>query len=453
MYKMKRLLFEKLCAWKASARRKPLVLRGVRQTGKTYLLEHFGAQAFRRYHIVNFEKQKAMASLFARDLDPHRIINELALALHADIDIQQDLVIFDEIQACPEALTSLKYFCESLPELALCSAGSLLGLKLSEGSYPVGKVDMMHLSPMTFIEFLAGTGHEKLSDYLAELHVGDEIPDIIHQQCWALFKIYLIVGGLPEVVSVYREHQDNQFMAFSAVRKKQEELINAYYADIAKHAGKVNAMHIDRVWRSVPVQLSKTLSGQAERYRFKGVIPSINRYSRLVNVFDWLDSAELVQQVRVVETVQSPLKAYAKDSAFKCFMFDVGVLGAMSGLDPSDIFNYDYGTYKGYFAENFVLQAISSMTEKSLYNWQENRSEVEFLFSHQGEIIPLEVKSGAVVKAQSLKKFDERYKPTCKVIFSARNLRTEQKDRLIQIPLYMAERLIALIDSFGSDVE
>ncbi len=433
---MKRAIFARLLDWKEHSARKPLILRGVRQCGKTYILKQFAEQEFPTYHYFNFEKQHALAGFFERNLDPKSIINELAIYTNTPIDVDKDLVIFDEIQACAKALTSLKYFCEDMPQLALCSAGSLLGLTLGEGSYPVGKVDMLHLYPMSFSEFLQGIGETQLADYIFTLTTTSSIANPIHEKLWEKLKLYFIIGGLPDVVSTFSSLQDNMLVALQTVRLKQEELINAYYADIAKHSGKISAMHIDRVWRAVPTQLFQTQDGGAPKFKFKDIIPGSNRYSRLVHVFDWLQSAELIIKVPIVKTIKKPLSAFTQENNFKCFMFDIGILGAISGLNPKNILEYDYGTYKGYFAENFVLQEILATSGKKLFNWQENRYEVEFLIDYDGNVIPIEVKSGFKTKTKSLHKYNERYNPNKRLILSARNLINNQTDNLLQLPLY-----------------
>ncbi len=433
-----------LQAWKVKPGRKPLILKGVRQTGKTYLLEQFAREGFKRYHYLNCEKQESVRAVFERDLEPTRIIEDLRFLLKAPININEDLVIFDEIQACPKALTSLKYFCEELPELALCSAGSLLGLHLNEGSYPVGKVDMLHLHPMTFSEFLMGIGDDYAADYLYKVNLNSKITDVVHQQLWQRLKQYFITGGLPEVVSVFAEHQDNLYDAANTVRVKQDELIKAYYADIAKHSGKVNAMHIDRTWRSVPSQLSRAYDGGVNRFKFKGIIPGINRYTQLVNVIDWLEGAELIIKLPLVNHVEQPLSAFSKENIFKLLMFDIGILGAMSDLDPSIILDYDYGSYKGYFAENFVAQQLLASYEQNIFSWQEDRSEIEFLLQHKGKVIPVEVKSGQITRAKSLQKYIDKYLPEKSFILSANNLKIGSKDTIFRLPLYLAERLLTL---------
>lgn len=439
---MKRYLIKKLRAWQTKKDRKPLILMGIRQTGKTYLLKQFGERYFERCHIINFEEQVTACSLFDGDLDPQKLINQLAFYLKTPIDIQRDLVIFDEIQACPRALTSLKYFCEQLPELALCSAGSLLGLTLNEGSYPVGKVDMLHLYPLTFSEFLAGVGDQHAVDYLEQLQLNSSVPEAIHQQLWQRLKHYFVTGGLPEVVALFADRQADLYMAMTQVRYKQKELIKAYYADIAKHSGKVNAMHIDRTWQAVPLQLSSTQDGGSNRFKFKGILPGINRYQQLVNVIDWLDSAALVIKLPLVATVKQPLLAFCKVNFFKLFMFDIGILGAMSGLDPKTICDYGYGSYQGYFAENFVAQQLQASYQQTLFTWQEQRSEIEFLLQYKGQIIPIEVKSGNVIRAKSLQKYIELYQPKNSFILSAKALQANDQQAKIYLPLYLAERLL-----------
>lgn len=430
-----------LIAWKAAVGRKPLILRGVRQTGKTHLLTQFGKQHFKHCHIINFEKQTTLNELFEQDLDPHRILNDLCFKLKTNIDIDTDLLIFDEIQACPKALTSLKYFCEDLPQLALCSAGSLLSLHLNEASFPVGKVDMMHLYPMTFAEFLAGIGDQMAAELIYSYQANEIISEVKHQRLWELLKYYFITGGLPEVVSLFGEKKANLYEATKHVRQKQDELIQAYYADIAKHAGKVNAMHIDRTWRAVPMQLASNYDTSTNRFRFKGIIPTVSRYRELVSVIDWLEAAELVIRLPLVGAFEQPIKAYAKENLFKLMMFDVGLLGAMNGMDPSTILQYDYGTYKGYFAENFVAQQLVATVNNELFSWQQDRSEVEFLLPNDGEVVPIEVKAGKVTRAKSLKKYIDKYKPSQSVILSA-NVPHQNKNKTVyHLPLYLTGKL------------
>ncbi len=441
---MNRHLMHKLRDWQGSKGRKPLILKGVRQVGKTYLLQQFGQKYFPNYHIINFEKQRDARGIFEENLDPKQIINKLQFFLDDHININQDLVVFDEIQACPNALTSLKYFCEEMPDLALCAAGSLLGLHFNEGSYPVGKVDMMHLYSMTFREFILGIGDDLAVETVENIKVSSKTSDIAHQHLWKRLKEYFVTGGLPEVVAIFSEQQNSTYRAYQVVRKKQEELISAYYADMAKHSGKVNAMHLDRTWRSVPTQLASAHDGSINRFKFKDVIPGITRYKQLVDTIDWLEAAELVIKVPLVETIRHPLHAFTKDNRFKLNMFDIGILGAISGLDPRTILEYDYGTYKGYFAENYVAQQLTASSNQMLHSWQENRSEVEFIIQNKGKIIPIEVKAGNIIRAKSLQKYIDKYHPTKSIILSANKISVDHNKRLYHIPLYLADNLVDL---------
>jgi len=435
---MKRLILQNLQEWKKKKNRKPLILKGVRQTGKTYILRKFGASDFSKAHYINFELNGKAATLFNKDFDPKRILNELSFLLDTSIDKNQDLVIFDEIQACPNALTSLKYFAEELPELALCCAGSLLGLHLGDTSFPVGKVDFFHMRPMCFAEFLAANQDHKALNFLNTCTSQDSMSEIIHEHLWQQFKIYLVTGGLPEVVQTYIENKDNLYNALEQVRKKQSEIIYGYYADIAKHSGKVNAMHIERTWAAIPNQLARSQDGSAKRFQFKEIIPGVDRYQRLAHVFSWLQSAELIIKVPIVEHVELPLMAYTEENRFKLYLFDVGILGALSDLSPKVILDYNYGTYKGYFAENFIAQEFIAAGKVNLYSWQEDRSEIEFIYPLENQILPIEVKSGWVTRSQSLNKYANKYHPPFRVTFSAKELYVDLKHHYQNYPLYMA---------------
>ena len=417
---MKRLYYQKLQEWLASGHKKPLILRGVRQCGKTYLLQHFGVNEFSNFHYFNFEKEPELAKIFESNLDPLHLINQLSFHQNSHIDIAKDLVIFDEIQAIPRALTSLKYFQEDMPELALCCAGSLLGVKLNHESYPVGKVQTGYLHPLTFVEFLRAIGEDLSADLIETCNSNTVIPPLVHDRIWERLKWYFIVGGLPEAVQAFIDNKENLFVAFEKVREKQEQLLSDYYADIAKHSGKVNAMHIDRIWRSIPHQLASAVDGSSKRYQFHGVIEGIDRYSRLANALDWLDNAGLIFKLPIIQTIEHPLSAYVEESRFKLYVFDVGMLGALSGLAPKTILEYQYGTYKGYFAENFVAQEFVGTNCKELYAWQEGHSEVEFVRNIEGDILPIEVKSGNVTHAKSLQKFVEKYESKYRTIMSGR---------------------------------
>jgi len=436
---MERYLLPKLVAWKESPDRKPLILQGARQTGKTTLIQLFGKKYFQNVHTVNFEEDLRLANIFALNLDPKQIVTELQFYLQKDIDIKRDLIFFDEIQACPRAITSLKYFQEKMPEAAVVAAGSLLGVYLAPVSFPVGKVDLLTLYPMSFGEFLlALEDHRSLEIIDRFSPVNAEIPHFAHEHLWEQFKNYLIVGGLPEIVSIYVKNRENPFQAFQKVREKQKNLIDTYLADIAKHSGSINAMHIARIFESVPTQLTRTQDGSASKYVFKGSVPGIDRYSKLVGALDWLIKAGLIIKVAIVNCGRLPFSAYAEDDIFKLYLFDVGLLGSMAQITPKMILDYDWGSYKGFFVENFVAQSFLVSGKERLFSWKEKTAEVEFLYEEDGKAIPLEVKSGWVKHSKSAKMFAEKYDSPYRVIFNA-DL-PSIKDRIRQFPLYTAER-------------
>lgn len=439
-------MMDRLIRWKNSKNRKPLLLKGVRQVGKTHLLKEFGQTHFKKCHHFNFEKKPVLAKIFEPDLNPQRILNDLSFSINHPIRVGEDLVIFDEIQEAPMALTSLKYFQEDCPELHLCAAGSLLGLHLNEGSFPVGKVDFETLRPMSFEEFLMA-GNDKAVTIFQSLTSKDSTSEIVHKHLWEMLKHYFVVGGLPEVVATFYANQDNLFEAFTLVRKKQDDLLNSYYADISKHAGKINAMHIDRVFRSVPEQLSRLQDGSVSRFKFKGVVPGVSHYERLAGAIDWLEAAGLTIKVQIVNTGHLPFKGYSKENIFKLLLFDVGLLGHMSGLPPKAILDADYGSFKGYFAENFVAQELIVYGGPELFCWQENKSEVEFVVALDASVIPVEVKSGYNIKAISLASFRGKYQPPFGIILSGQPLEGKSRKGIYYLPLYLAGRF-QLLDFF-----
>ncbi|MFC1770784.1 ATP-binding protein [Candidatus Margulisiibacteriota bacterium] len=436
---MKRTIWHKLNDWKNKKYRKPLIIKGARQVGKTYILQEFGKSSFPDWHYFNFEDSKALSNIFEPDLDPKRIIRELSFYANKKIN-DQDLIIFDEIQNTPRAITSLKYFHEQLPQMAICSAGSLLGIQLSNEAFPVGKVEFLFLNPMSFEEFLFAQKDLKSLEYLEECKTTHRIPDLVHNHLWEKLKIYFIVGGLPEVVKTYIDNKENLFHSLQQARKLQNNLILTYLADIAKHSGKQNAMHLERLLMNIPAQLAKELNGSASKFVFKGIVPGLSRYSRLAGSIDWLISAGLTVKCHIVNKGQLPFSAYTKENSFKLFLFDVGLLGAISGLPPKVILNYDYGSYKGYFAENYIAQEFICSGVLNLNCWNEGRAEVEFLREIDGDVIPIEVKSGWITQAKSLRVFADKYQPKYRVIFSGKTLNIDKKNRIHHYPLYLANK-------------
>ena len=437
---MKRSIGKQLDAWRTTPGRRPLLLQGARQVGKTYSLKEFGQTRFARYHYINFEEQERFISAFAGDLDPNRILQDLALLLNTPIDRQTDLLILDEIQQCPRALTSLKYFAEHLPELAVCAAGSLLGVHLGESSFPVGKVAELHLHPLSFEEFLLAGENARLHEAFTEIVAARPLSEAVHARLWEEFKFYLVTGGLPEPVAAFMRRRDDLFAAFQDVRAIQTRLVSHYIADMAKHCGRQNAMHLERLWRNVPAQLGRDQSGSAPRFAFKGVLPGIRGYERMAGAIDWLAAAGLILRLPIVNSGLLPFPAYEKESFFKLFVFDVGILGALSRLPPKTVLDYDYGTYKGFYAENFAAQEFRAAGRANLACWREGRAEVEFLCEVDGAPIPLEIKSGWVTQAKSLKVFIQKYHPPFSAVFSGRNLGADPSSRRVFYPLYLASR-------------
>ncbi len=441
---MRRKILEKLQNWKTSPNKKPLLLFGARQVGKTYILKEFG-KSFANFHLINFEQNKTAHHAFGLNLDPKTIIEKLEIDLKIKIH-PNDLLIFDEIQECPNAITSLKYFCEDLPAQAVVAAGSLLGVRIAETSFPVGKVDMLYMQPMSFEEFLLARQEDKLYQLIEETKLLDPKTNIAHERLWNIFKEYLIVGGMPKVVDEFIQNLDNPSNAFDKAIIEQEKIINAYYIDIGKYCGKENSMHIRRILENIPEQLAQRQDGNSGRYRFKGVIPRKNQYRDLVSSIDWLEAAGLAYRVQLLDHISQPLPAYSKENIFKLYLFDVGILRALSRLDYNQILQYDFGTYKGYIAENFVLQELIYTTEgrKKFFSWGQNTAEIEFLLDSKDGIIPIEVKSGNNLKSKSLYAYAQRYEPKHIVILSGKVIAAN--DYAIKYPLYLTYKLPGLFN-------
>jgi len=435
---MKRQLYTQLIRWRDSNTRKPLLLKGARQVGKSYLLEMFGKNEFEHTHIFNFEQSPNLTKIFQVDLVPERILRELSLVAGKSINRENDLVIFDEIQECPKALTSLKYFNEEMKELALCCAGSLLGVKLSTESFPVGKVEFLHLYPMTFQEFLMAMGEDLLIERLVEAKPKNPLPEIAHDMLWQLLKAYFITGGMPQVVGEYVQLSTTPVEARKSVRKLQQALLESYYKDFAKHAGNNNTVHIVAVFENIPRQLSKNMDGSVKRYRFKDVIQKKKSFVELQGPIEWLVEAGLAIKVKVCNRAELPIETFCKENIFKLFVFDVGLLGCMLDLPVEAIVSEDYGITKGYFAENFVAQELIAAGVKNLYSWSERNSEIEFLKICDEKIIPFEVKAGTRTQAKSLQQYIQKYSPEEAIIFSRKNIGRKENSIVRNVPLYMA---------------
>ncbi|KAA3614891.1 MAG: ATP-binding protein [Calditrichaeota bacterium] len=436
---MRRKISKELLKWKNLSARKPLLLQGARQVGKTYCLEKLGKKEFQNYHFFDFMENPSLSQIFEQDLQPERIIRDLGLYYDHDIILEKDLIIFDEIQQCPKALTSLKFFSQKSPNAFIAASGSLLGLGLSDEPFPVGKVTRYKLYPMDFEEFLEAIGQKRLISILNSATLNSPVNEAIHQKIWLYYKYFMITGGLPEVVKRFSEKIDTLSEAFSETRKLQQELLKDYIDDITKHSGKIKAVRIDAVFKNVPIQLAKESNG-VKKFVFKNVLPNASRYSSLEAPIEWLIKAGLVIKVPICNKAELPLQAYSDEKRFKLYMFDVGILGAMLGLSPKTIFSYDYGSYKGYFVENLVLTEIVSQLNKQIYSWNRNMAEIEFLLDYETDIIPIEVKAGVSTKAKSLSVYKQRYSPKVSFLLTGRPM-LQTKSALVQLPLYMAPKL------------
>jgi len=437
---MRRSVEAALEQWRVRPQRKPLVVLGARQVGKTYALEQFGKRSFSARHIINFEQDPMFGDVFKGSLEPSRILQELALVQGRPIDASVDFLFFDEIQECSRALTSLKYFAEQMPSLAVCAAGSLLGVHLGDVSYPVGKVEELKMVPMTFEEFLLAGPDPALAAHFESLSATNLPSEAVHGLLWKEFTLYLAVGGMPEVVGAFQSLRADLWSAYEEVRKIQERLTTNHLADMAKHCGKQNAMHLERLWQNIPAQLSRDQTGSAQKFAFKEAIPGLRGYDRMAGVIDWLQAAGLILRHPIVNNGHLPFAAHSKENFFKLFVFDTGLLGALSRLPMTNILRQDYGSYKGYYAENFVAQEFHALGWQTAC-WREGQAEVEFLCEHECRAIPVEVKSGQVTQSKSLASFQAKYQPPFSFLLSGKVPRGQAGGAKRHLPLYMASKL------------
>ncbi len=441
---MQRTAATYLLNWKNKKDRKPLILRGARQTGKTWLLKDFGRSHFKQYHHFDFERDKnQLLPVFEGELNPQLIIRNLSLLLNKKIDIENDLIIFDEIQNIPRALTSLKYFYEELPQLAVCAAGSLLGIILSDESFPVGKVEFHTLRPMSFEEFILNYNNKFLYEAYIQGCKTVNISQAAHLKLTAVLKEFYITGGMPEIVNTYLQNKAENTSIFQIVRKKQNDLLESFKADFSKHSGKVNALHISTVYENIPIQLAQNMDGSVKRFRFKNVIKGKKGYTELSGPISWLQSAELIIKVFISNRAELPLQAFSKESFFKLYINDIGLLGSMLDIPPSEILLGKYGTTKGYFVENFAAMELLNASDSQLYGWNERNSEIEFLMLKGELLIPIEVKSGMRTKAKSLQQFIKKYNPAHALVLSEKSFSPKNQVKK-NIPLYFAGKLFEM---------
>ena len=429
---MYRTAIEKLIKWKASPRRKPLIIEGARQVGKTWLMKEFGKQAYVDTVYINFDLNSRMAELFASDLDTDRLILGLELYSGRKIDPNNTLLIFDEVQEVPRALASLKYFCENAPQYHIICAGSLLGIALHEGtSFPVGKVNFLKLYPLTFKEFLMATGKQRFSELL-DSHDFQMITSFKQTYIDAL-KHYFFVGGMPEAVQSFAENKD-----FNEVREIQKGILEAYEQDFSKHAPNVIVPKIRMLWNSIPSQLAK------ENKKFiYGLIREGARAKEYEEALMWLCDCGLVHKISRVNTAGIPLKAYEDLKAFKLFVVDVGLLGCLVGLHPHTLLDGNdlFIEFKGALTEQYVCQQLKTLEDLGIYYYTNDRGscEIDFVVDTGEQIIPIEVKAEVNLKAKSLKFYHEKFSPGISVRTSMADFKKE--DWLINLPLYQIEQI------------
>ena len=438
MHHMKRDITQELLAWKEQPNRKPLVLKGVRQCGKTYILKEFGREYYADVAYFNFEETRSLNSLFEQDYDVKRILFELGLFLGRTITPGNTLIILDEIQECPRAITALKYFCENAPEYHVVCAGSLLGLAIHENqSFPVGKVDIRTLYPVSFYEFLSATGNETLADYLTSVQPSSSVSELIGGKLRTVLKQYYVVGGMPEAVSVWCETGD-----LEKVEAVQQDILASYELDFAKHAPPSEFPKLSAIWASVPQQLAKPNSKFIFSHVKKGW-----RSKDLEDALQWLIRAGLVYQVCKVEKPFMPLSSYADATSFKLYLCDVGLLRRLARLPAQVVLESSgfYTEFKGVMTENYVLGELVKHVDATPYYWVSgNSAEVDFIVQCGAHIVPIEVKAESNVKARSLAEYRKKYAPPVSVKTSMLDEVSGHEVRLI--PLY-------LIGSMGRMIE
>jgi predicted AAA+ superfamily ATPase len=434
---MKRDIYENLTEWKNSDRRKPLILRGARQVGKTYILKEFGKNEYENVAYFNFEEDPGLNDFFKVRIEPEKIIEKLSIYLETKILPEKTLLIFDEIQSSPETLSSLKYFNEKANQYHIATAGSLLGIKIGQAApFPVGKVNFMDLYPFSFGEYLEGIGKSQLRRFLQSKTSFDPIETSFHEELIDHLKMYYFIGGMPEAILQYKNDGD-----LNKVRVVQQEMLTAYEMDFSKYASKTDAIKITNTWKAIPGQLAK----ENKKFRFT----EISKHARTRDyndIIQWLVDAGLVYKSFNVASPKLPLSGYREEHIFKLFLLDTGLLCAMLNISQKTIVegNALFSEYNGAFAENYVAQELIAHGHKEIFYWtSNNRAEVDFIISYNDLIYPLEVKSGMSTKNKSLRIYGEKYRPP---ILSRTNLRNFNRDHNINnYPLYAVSLFPRLI--------
>ncbi|MBR1405023.1 MAG: ATP-binding protein [Treponema sp.] len=429
---MDRTIISRLAEWQKNEGRKPLILKGARQVGKTWVLKEFGRRCFKKTAYITFFKNQRMKDVFEGDYNLERILTNINIECKTEVTPEDTLIIFDEIQECPRALEALKYFCEEAPEYAVAAAGSLLGLALHKDiSFPVGKVDSMNMYPLSFREFLMAMGENQLAAVLTESDTG--LINDFHGTYSYWLKNYMYVGGMPEIVKYFSEHKN-----YEEVRAMQNQILADYEDDFGKHIPKEQVPKVRLVWNSIPLQLAKE-----NKKFFFGKIKEGARAKDFEEAIELLKDCGLITKVQKVSKPAVPLKTYADFTAFKLYFVDVGLLGAHAGLDASSILdgNKLFVEFKGAITEQYVLQQIVSDTKNIPYYYSGEKAtyELDFLIQKNGELVPIEVKAGENLRSKSLAFFREKYGNKTAVRFSLAKMCVQ--DWLLNLPLYAVARL------------
>jgi hypothetical protein len=425
---MIRKVYQNLLNWKSSKFRKPLLLRGARQVGKTWIVSEFGDKEFKNFIKLNFERDSALELIFQGSLDPYKIIEALGLYIGEKIEAKSTLLFFDEIQAAPRAITSLKYFNEEAPEFYVIAAGSLLGVSIAgDTSFPVGNVSFLDLFPMDFEEFLLASGEELIHSELVNPERNEKFPEPIHEKLIELMRIYMFTGGMPEVVKAWCVDKD-----VKKVRYIQNEILQSYKQDFSKYSSADQAIKTSQFWRSIPSQLAK----ENKKFKYSDVAKG-SRAATWETTIDWLKNAGLIYMVNNLAKPELPLSGYCDRSKFKIYLIDTGILGAMLNIS-SDVLihpNELFLKYNGAFVENYVAQSLSTAGQSELFYWtSKSDAEVDFVLEINNNIIPVEVKSGTSKNLKSLKSYVDKFNPTIHVRYSPRNY--EKSGQFHNIPLY-----------------
>lgn len=436
--KIRRDIIDRLKQWKDSSDRKPILLKGARQTGKTWIMEEFGRECFEYMAVFNFDKVEELNSIFEKTKDIDRILKELMLFTDVPIEPGKTLIVFDEIQMCEGALNSLKYFCEDAPQYHVIAAGSLLGVAIRKKrmSVPVGKVQIIRMFPITFREFLLASD-ERTFQYVNTLDKVEALPDIILNKLELEYKRYLVCGGMPEAVTALLENKGMQI-----VEDTLQNILDLYTLDFSKYASPIDIPRINSLWNSLPSQLAK----ENRKFIYR-TIKTGARAREYEDALLWLEEAGLIYRIFNISKPGLPLSAYQDLSAFKVYACDCGLLRRLAKLSHEVILsgNYNYTEFKGALTENAVLQSLVTQNQDVMpYYWSsENRAEVDFVLQFPTMVIPVEVKSDTRISGKSLSVYTNKFNPLLRIRFSMNNLK--ENDGLLSCPIPLADWLYKIV--------